>query len=134
MKDTRTFAFFVMLVFVFSLAVPALAAENNQAGKLQPQAAKQAPQVMKPIPTVKMTPPAAPKSPNVTPAPPQSGPSQKDMLLKQAEERKRQEKAREKMLKDARTVQVAPSKGKAATAGKNAQGNSLNRTASDLGR
>jgi len=37
------------------------------------------------------------------------------------------------MLKDARTVQAAPSKGKPATAGQNPQGGSLNRTATDLG-
>jgi hypothetical protein len=125
-------------MLVFSLAIPVHAAENNQNGNLQPQAAKQVPQAIKPIPAVKMTPPAAPKAPDVRPGqPPQTQVQQNQQMnqqLKMWEERKQQEKAREKMLKDAKTVQAAPAKGKTATTGKSAQNNSLNRTAIDPGR
>jgi len=136
MKDTRTFAFFVTLVFFFSLAGAALAAGNNQAGQPQPQAqpGKQSPQAVKPAPVAMPTPPVAPIAPNVRPGQTQQGQTQKDMLLKMSEDRKRQEKEREKQLKDARAVQVAPSKGNAPSTGKSAQNNSLNRTAIDPGR
>jgi len=131
MKNTRSFVFFVMFVFSLSLTVQAFAAGSNQAGQPQPQAqsGKQSPQTVKPAPIVKPTPPVAPKSPNVRP-----GQTQKDMLLKMSEDRKRQEKEREKQLKDARAVQVAPSKDNAPSTGKSAQGNNLNRTAIDPGR
>lgn len=135
MKNTRSFVFFVMFVFSLSLTVQAFAAGSNQAGQPQPQAqsGKQSPQAVKPIPAVKMTPPAAPKTPNVRPGQPQQSQAQQNQQLKMWEERKQQEKAREKMLKDAKTVQVAPAKEKSATPGQNAQSNSLNRTATDLG-
>ena len=126
MKDTWTFVIFVTFVFVLSLSGAALAAGNNQAGQPQTPAL--------PAPIAKPTPPVAPKSPNVRPGQPQQSQTQKDMLLKMSEDRKRQEKEREKQLKDARTVQVAPSKGNAPSTGKSAQNNSLNRTAIDLGR
>jgi outer membrane biosynthesis protein TonB len=136
MKDTWTFVIFVTFVFVLSLSGAALAAGNNQAGQPQTPAlpGKQAPQAVQPAPVAMPTPPVAPKSPNVRPGQPQQSQTQKDMLLKMSEDRKRQEKEREKQLKDARTVQVAPSKGNAPSTGKSAQNNSLNRTAIDLGR
>jgi len=65
---------------------------------------------------------------------PQQGRTQKDMLLKMSEDRKRQEKEREKQLRDARAVQVAPSKGNAPSTAKSAQGKNLNRTAVAPGR
>jgi outer membrane biosynthesis protein TonB len=136
MKDTRAFVFFVTFVFVLSLAGEAIAAGNNQAGQPQTPAlpGKQAPLAAKPAPIVKPAPPVAPIAPNVRPGQPQQSQTQKDMLLKQAEERKRQEKEREKQLKDARAVQVAPSKGNTPSTGKSAQSINLNRTAIDPGR
>ena len=136
MKDTRAFAFFVTFVFVLSLGGAAIAAGNNQAGQPQTPAlpGKQAPQAAKPAPIVKPAPPVAPIAPNVRPGQPQQGQTQKDMLLKMSEDRKRQEKEREKQLKDARTVQVAPSKGNAPSTGKSAEGKNLNRTAVAPGR
>jgi len=135
MKNTRSFVFFVMFVFSLSLTVQALAAGSNQAGQPQPlaQSGKQSPKAVKPIPAVKMTPPAAPKAPNVRPGQPQQSQAQQNQQLKMWEARKQQEKAREKMLKDAKTVQVAPAKGKTPPAGKPAQNNGLNRTAIDQG-
>ena len=126
MKDTRTFALFVTFVFLLSLPGAALAAGDNQAGQPQKHA-----QPGKPAPIVKPTPPVAP---NVRPGQPQQSQTQKDMLLKMSGDKKRQEKEREKHLKDARAVQVAPSKGNAPSTGKSAQNNSLNRTAVDPGR
>ncbi len=65
---------------------------------------------------------------------PQQNRTQKDMLLKMSGDGKRQEKEREKQLKDDRTVRVAPAKGSAPSTGKSEPGNSLNRTAIDPGR
>lgn len=136
MKDSRAFVFFVMFVFVLSLDGASPADGNNRAGQPQPQArpGKQAPQAAKPAPIVKPAPPVAPIAPNVRSGQPQQSQTQKDMLLKMSGDRKRQEKEREKQLKDARTLQVAPSKGNAPSTGKPAQNKSLNRTAIDPGR
>ena len=136
MRDTRTFAIFVTFVFFLSLSGAALAAGNNQPAQPQPQAqpGKQSPQAVKPAPVVKPTPPIAPSAPNVRPGQPQQSRTQKDMLLKMSEDRKRQEKEREKQLKDARAVQVAPSKGNAPSTGNPAEGKNLNRTAVPPGR
>ena len=122
--------------FLLSLSGAALAAGNNQAAQPQPQAqpGKQSTQAVKPAPVVKPTSPVAPIAPNVRPGQPQQGRTQKDMLLKMSEDRKRQEKEREKQLKDARAVQVAPSKGNAPSAGKSAEGKNLNRTTVAPGR
>ncbi|MGE5799840.1 MAG: hypothetical protein ACM337_05890, partial [Syntrophaceae bacterium] len=49
--------------------------------------------------------------------------TQKDMLLKMSGDRKRQEKEREKQLKDARMVRVAPATGNAPSTGKSEPGN-----------
>jgi hypothetical protein len=117
----------VILLAIF-FSIPALAGEALSAGDKQTfnppsQAVKSGP-----------VPPTAPKAPNVRPGQPQQTPAQQNQQvnqqLKMWEERKQQEKAREKMLKDARTVQAAPSKGKPVAA---PQGGSLNRTATDLG-
>jgi len=123
MKSIRLFIFLATVVFTLSFAVSTIAADNKQAGKPQTkaQAGKQAPQVVMPV---NLTPPAAPKSPdNILPNRPPQTQTQKDMLLKMSEDRKRQEKEREKRLKDAKMVQVAPAKGKTATTGKPAQNN-----------
>jgi hypothetical protein len=116
----------VLLLFIaasaLALAGPAHAAGDRQTVNPPSQAIKPGP-----------VPPVAPKAPSVRPGQPQQTAAQQNQQLKMWEERKQQEKAREKMLKDARTVQAAPSKGKPATAGQNPQGSSLNRTATDLG-
>jgi hypothetical protein len=112
----------VIAVSALALAGPAHAAGDRQTVNPPSQAIKPGP-----------VPPVAPKAPSVRPGQPQQTAAQQNQQLKMWEERKQQEKAREKMLKDARTVQAAPSKGKPATAGQNPQGSSLNRTATDLG-
>lgn len=120
----------VLLLFIaasaLALAGPAHAAGDRQTVNPPSQAIKPGP-----------VPPVAPKAPSVRPGQPQQTTAQQNQQMNQQlkmwEERKQQEKAREKMLKDARTVQAAPSKGKPATAGQNPQGSSLNRTATDLG-
>lgn len=116
----------IVLVIAFSLTVPsgqALSAGDKQTVNPPSQAFKPGP-----------VPPTAPKAPNVRPGQPQQTPAQQNQQLNQQlkmwEERKQQEQAREKMLKDARTVQAAPSKGKPAAA---PQAGSVNRTATDLG-
>jgi hypothetical protein len=114
--------FLLVLLLVIAVSALALAGPAHAAGDRQ--TVNPPSQAIKPGPV----PPVAPKAPSVRPGQPQQ-----NQQLKMWEERKQQEKAREKMLKDARTVQAAPSKGKPATAGQNPQGSSLNRTATDLG-
>jgi hypothetical protein len=120
----RALSVLVLVIAVSSLALagPAHAAGDRQNVNPPSQAIKQGPY-----------PPVAPKAPSVRPGQPQQTTAQQNQQLKMWEERKQQEKAREKMLKDARTVQAAPAKGKPATAGQNPQGSSLNRTATGLG-
>ena len=121
----RAFLVF-LLAIVFS--IPVLAGQAVSAG--DKQTVNPPSQAVKPGPV----PPTAPKAPSVRPGQTQQTSAQQNqqvnLQMKMWEERKQQEKAREKMLKDARTVQAAPSKGKPAAA---PQPGSMTRTAPDLG-
>jgi hypothetical protein len=123
MNRILTVVILVISFLALVLSLPALAAGDRQT--VTPSTS-----MVKPGPV----PPTAPKAPSVRPGQPQQTSAQQNqqvnLQMKMWEERKQQEKAREKMLKDARTVQAAPSKGKPAAA---PQTGSMNRTAADLG-
>ena len=123
MNRMLTVVILVISFLALVLSLPALAAGDRQT--VNPSTP-----LVKPGPV----PPTAPKAPSMRPGQPQQTSAQQNqqvnLQMKMWEERKQQEKAREKMLKDARTVQAAPSKGKPAAA---PQTGSMNRTAADLG-